>query len=86
MEKPVRLICGALREKAHEIIADIKTDLMRHPIFLEPEVFRGQHDEMKENAMLALRHLEDARMRLGKVIQYSNDGVSKYDLPVEPAV
>ena len=31
-------------------------------------------------AMLAVRHLEDARMRLGKVIQYGRDGgVSIYD-------
>jgi hypothetical protein len=35
--------------------------------------------EVKENIMLAVRHLEDARMRLGKVIQYSGDGISKYD-------
>lgn len=30
-------------------------------------------------AMLALRHIEDARMRLGKVIQYADGGVSIYD-------
>ena len=35
--------------------------------------------EAKAQAMLAVRHLEDARMRLGKVIQYSDDGVSVYD-------
>ena len=35
--------------------------------------------EMAENLMLAVRHMEDARMRLGKAIQYSGDGVSKYD-------
>lgn len=35
--------------------------------------------EMAANLMLAVRHMEDARMRLGKAIQYSVDGVSKYD-------
>lgn len=35
--------------------------------------------EAAAQAMLAVRHLEDARMRLGKVIQYSGDGVSIYD-------
>ena len=35
--------------------------------------------EAKAQAMLAVRHLEDARMRLGKVIQYSDGGVSIYD-------
>ena len=35
--------------------------------------------EMKANAMLAVRHIEDARMRLGKVLQHAGDGVSIYD-------
>ena len=35
--------------------------------------------EMAANLMLAVRHMEDARMRLGKAIQHSGDGVSKYD-------
>ena len=30
-------------------------------------------------AMLALRHIEDSRMRIGKVIQYSEGGTSIYD-------
>lgn len=38
--------------------------------------------EAAAQAMLAVRHLEDARMRLGKVIQYgSGGGVSCYDSP-----
>jgi hypothetical protein len=31
------------------------------------------------NAMLAVRHLEDARMRLGKLIQAADGGTSVYD-------
>lgn len=34
-------------------------------------------------ATLAMRHIEDARMRYGKVIQYLWDGVSKFDKPLE---
>jgi hypothetical protein len=41
-----------------------------------PAADRG---EMIANAQLAYRHLEDARMRLGKVIQAYEGGVSFYD-------
>lgn len=44
-----------------------------------PDVF--DQGEVIANAMLALRHCEDARMRLGKVIQYTpkeNGGESCY--------
>jgi len=34
------------------------------------------------NVTLAYRHLEDARMRLGKVIQHYEGGGSKYDKPI----
>lgn len=35
--------------------------------------------EVIAQATLAMRHIEDARMRYGKVIQYLGDGVSIYD-------
>ena len=35
--------------------------------------------EMHANITLAYRHLEDARMRLGKVIQAAEGGISVYD-------
>lgn len=35
--------------------------------------------EMRENIILAYRHLEDAAMRLGKVIQAYDGGKSVYD-------
>ena len=35
--------------------------------------------EMIANLMLAYRHLEDARMRVGKAIQAYDGGVSAYD-------
>lgn len=39
------------------------------------------HDkgECIANSVLAIRHCEDARMRLGKVIQYATTGVSSFD-------
>jgi hypothetical protein len=40
--------------------------------------------EVIANAVLAYRHLEDARMRLGKSIQHLDGGVSKYDRPSSP--
>lgn len=35
--------------------------------------------EAIEQAKMAMRHIEDARMKYEKVIQYSSDGVSKFD-------
>ena len=35
--------------------------------------------EQRAQTMLAVRALEDARMRLGKVLQYADNGVSCYD-------
>lgn len=36
-------------------------------------------NEMHANLMLAFRHLEDARMRIGKIIQAQGGGQSIYD-------
>ena len=43
------------------------------------ETYEGQHGEMIAQSMLAVRAIEEARMRLGKVLQYAGDGVSIYD-------
>jgi hypothetical protein len=42
-------------------------------------------NEAWANAILAYRHLEDASMRLGKVIQALDGGVSVYDRTQVPA-
>jgi hypothetical protein len=39
----------------------------------------GANGEAIANVMLAYRHLEDASMRLGKVLQALDGGVSVYD-------
>ncbi len=49
--------------------------------FTGPERYVGQQGEMIANIMLAYRHLEDARMRIGKVLQAAGDGVSILDKP-----
>ena len=56
-------------------------DLKQSPLLKEllppgEEVDKG---EAIANIMLAYRHLEDARMRLGKAIQATEGGVSVYD-------
>lgn len=66
-------------------------EVLKHHILelMDDEVFKSQptvqmnFGEMKANIMLAYRHLEDARMRLGKAIQASEGGVSIFDKPAE---
>lgn len=77
-EATIKEYCDALRSqvKMSELSA---RELMNHSVFHSEQAFLGQHGEMKAQIMLAVRHLEDARLRMGKVIQYSGDGVSIYD-------
>ena len=53
-------------------------NLMKHPSFRNEQTSANQHSEMKANVMLCYRHLEDARMRMGKAIQAYDGGVSCY--------
>ena len=62
-----------------EIMKRCVKALMGHDDFRGEQASQGQHAEMKANIMLAYRHLEDARMRLGKVLQAQAGGVSCYD-------
>lgn len=48
-------------------------------VFQSEQAYLDQHSEMKANIKLAYRHLEDARMRLGKVMQHIQGGVSIFD-------
>ena len=58
---------------------------MTHPDFNSRKFDGGsvfsspQTGEIRANIMLSFRHLEDARMRLGKAIQYIDGGVSILD-------
>ena len=71
-----------IEELAVEMRANIKgqavrvKDMMRD---LWPNKEGADIGESKANIMLAYRHLEDASMRLGKVIQAQDGGKSVYD-------
>ena len=52
--------------------------LKENPFFNQPTE-GANTGEMIANIMLSYRHLEDARMRLGKVIQAHDGGKSVYD-------
>ena len=73
--KNLRVLCKTGEDEARS--------LMEHPLFTSGagQAFINQYAEMKDQIMLAVRHLEDARMRLGKVCQYAGDGVSILDKP-----
>lgn len=74
-----------IEQQAKELRAEIlciekrARRLMEHGGFKGEQAYAGQHGEMKAQVMLTVRHLEDARMRLGKVCQYAGDGVSILD-------
>lgn len=92
MEETLQAKCERLRASLRGIEIEVRT-IREHSTFSvwhevgplgsipkgSPEAFPGQHDEMIAQAMLAVRYIEAARMRLGKVLQYSGDGVSIYD-------
>jgi len=70
--------CASMREqikKDAEVVRHLKTA----SVFESEQSYPGQHGEMIANIMLAYRHLEDARMRIGKVLQAADDGVSILD-------
>lgn len=56
-------------------------DLKKCEEFQQEQQFPNQHSEAIANIMLAYRHMEDARMRLGKVLQAWDGGESIYDKP-----
>ena len=78
MEAAIESFAEKLRRLIKEE-EDAVRRLMKHGVFDGEQAFANQHSEMKANIMLAVRHLEDARMRLGKVCQYADDGVSIFD-------
>lgn len=55
--------------------------LLHHPFFFGDRDKDSVADlgEMRANVMLAYRHLEDSAMRMGKILQAMDGGVSCYD-------
>ena len=80
--RSLKSICDELRKgilyAGEQLLA-----LKKHPQandFFNPQQVEA-NKEIQANIMLAYRHLEDARMRIGKVIQAYDGGVSIYDKP-----
>jgi hypothetical protein len=67
MEQDFRAVLDVERAEIGSVAARVKS-LMKHVVFLAPGPTMDA-GETKANIMLAYRHLEDARMRLGKAIQ-----------------
>lgn len=80
MDPEIEEICNDMRREL-EFLKGRAFGLKKHGVFQQEQHHEGQHGEMLANIMLTYRHLEDARMRLGKVMQHAADGVSKYDKP-----
>ncbi|HDZ62297.1 MAG TPA: hypothetical protein ENH40_04035 [Nitrospirae bacterium] len=78
MDDDLEKTCEFLRGQIRDIGVCILV-LKKHEDFKNDQVFIGQHNEMMSNIMLSYRHLEDARMRLGKVMQQIQGGVSILD-------
>lgn len=72
--------CFALRTQIEETKKQMLLVIQEHPVFLEQRSTLGpvKLDEMIANLTLSYRHLEDARMRLGKAIQAFDGGKSVY--------
>lgn len=77
MEPDFEQECNELRE-ALKRLEDRTRALMNHSKYDKG----SEHDgECRGQTMLAVRHIEDARMRVGKILQYADDGVSILDKP-----
>lgn len=81
IETAIKPECDALRAELLAIEKRVR-GLLRGRVTVgsdaTPLIFE-QAGEMQDHQMLAVRAIEDARMRIGKVLQYARDGVSIYD-------
>jgi len=70
--------CKTLRKTIKAIAEEVKAS---HEKVFEQSQGMGtmDEDEMHANLTIAYRHLEDAAMRIGKVIQAYDGGKSVYD-------
>lgn len=80
LPQPVQIdvVAKQLRTDLKKIEMGIR-QMMDHPVYKGEQSYPGQHSEMKAQTMLSVRACEDSRLRLGKVCQYADDGVSIFD-------
>jgi hypothetical protein len=76
---PFEQTVGHLRSGIKAYAQLVKDCLKGHPHWKNETDGIEDSPEMKANLTLSYRHLEDAAMRLGKVLQAKNGGVSIYD-------
>lgn len=74
-----RAACKAIEKELRALKDKITRDRITRDRRGNEDSFPGQTAEILGQLTLAFRHLEDARMRIGKVIQYSGDGISCFD-------
>lgn len=72
------LVDGHLRVEIADIAKEVK-ELKAGNGLVQQISNPEDRGEAIANVMLAYRHLEDARMRLGKVLQAADGGVSIFD-------
>lgn len=78
MEEELEELCNRFRDKVKKLSFEVK-GLMEHGDFKNDETYKGQQGEMRANIMLTYRHLEIARMRIGKILQAADNGVPILD-------
>ena len=71
--------CAEPQEQAFDRLRGDILAIEKRVRALVPQAGGGNPGEVRANLTLSFRHLEDARIRLGKAIQHSGDGVSCYD-------
>lgn len=77
-EPSIKEACDNFRARIGQLADNVKALMINSGFQNEAE--RGEdRAEMKANIMLCYRHLEDARMRIGKVLQAQDGGTSIYD-------
>ncbi len=65
---------GDVIRKDIKAIGDTVWALRQHSTFSGEQSCPNGHSEMRANIMLTYRHLEDARMRVGKIMQAYQGG------------
>ena len=76
MGEEIKDACFNLRKEILDL-ATRTNDLMNHSDLIG-KANDEKHGEMRANIKLAYRHLEDSRMRIGKVVQACDGGTSCY--------
>lgn len=78
MEEEIKEICFIIRKEIENLKGQVKSLKDHGDVVLGSKLEPKQIGEMLANIMLTYRHLEDARMRLGKVCQARDGGKSVY--------